>query len=291
MTLAHWRAAAAAVLLFAPAGAIAADLPPAPPVPPPVPPSAYTPAVSDWMVTIGAEVRMIPAYPGAPTNIHSFTGFPLFVIQKPGDPPFFFGGRDSFGVPIINLGGFQAGPVGKLVWPRYQSWYSQLNGLGDVNLAVQVGGFVQYWPVPWLRLRAELRQGIGGETGQSGDVFVDAVVPFGQWRISGGPRVTLQSTAAVAPYFNIDAAQSAASGLPLYNTTGGFYSYGAGGQIEYFFNPQWSAHTLVEYERITGSAADSPLVTQRGSPNQFTVGIGATYTFGMHPLFNLPTQR
>jgi MipA family protein len=289
MALADWRPAAAAVLLFAPVAALAADLEPAQP-PPPAAPATYTPAVSEWMVTIGAEVRAIPAYPGAPTNLYSFTGFPLFVIQKPGDPPFFFGGPDSFGVPIINLGPFQAGPVGRLGWPRYQSQYGQLNGLGDVNLAVQLGGFAQYWVAPWLRLRGELRQGFGGETGQTGSVFLDALAPIGQWRISGGPRVTLQSTAAVTPYFNVNAAQSAASGLPVYDTTGGFYSYGAGGQIEYFFNPQWSAHTIVEYERITGSAADSPLVTVRGSPNQFTVGVGATYTFGMHPLFGLPTQ-
>jgi len=42
---------------------------------------------------------------------------------------------------------------------------------------------------------------------------------------------------------------------------------------------------LVEYERITDSAANSPLVTMRGSPNQFTIGLGATYAFGMHPLW------
>jgi len=290
MTLASWRFAVAVLLLLPPGIGAAADLEPSQSGPPAAP-ATYTPAVSDWLITIGAEVRAIPAYPGAPTNLHTFIGFPLFVIQKPGDAPFFFGGRDSFGAPIINLAQFQAGAVGKLVWPRYQSWYSQLNGLGDVNLAVQLGGFAQYWPVPWLRFRAEIRQGIGGETGQTGDFFLDAIVPFGQWRLSGGPRATLQSTAAVTPYFNINAAQSAASGLPVYNTSGGFYSYGAGGQLEYFFTPQWSTHAIVEYERITGSAADSPLLTQRGSANQLTFGIGATYNFSMHPLLDLPTSR
>ena len=46
-------------------------------------------------------------------------------------------------------------------------------------------------------------------------------------------------------------------------------------------------YAIFEYERLTGSAANSPLVTMRGSPNQFTLGVGATYTFGMHPLFDL----
>ena len=107
--------------------------------------------------------------------------------------------------------------------------------------------------------------------------------------------MTLQSTAAVSPYFSITAAEAAATTvfgpphglapLTAYNASGGLYSYGAGGQVEYFFNPQWSAHAFTEYERLTGSVADSPLVTERGSPNQFTFGLGATYSFNMHPLW------
>ncbi len=73
--------------------------------------------------------------------------------------------------------------------------------------------------------------------------------------------------------------------LPVYNASGGVYSYGAGGQAEYFWNPQWQVHVLAEYERLTGSVAGSPLVIQRGSPNQFTFGVGATYSFTMHPLW------
>jgi MipA family protein len=61
--------------------------------------------------------------------------------------------------------------------------------------------------------------------------------------------------------------------------------YGAGTQTEYFLNAQWATHAFVEYERLTGSAADSPLVIQRGSPNQLTFGLGATYSFNMHPLW------
>ena len=53
--------------------------------------------------------------------------------------------------------------------------------------------------------------------------------------------------------------------------------------MEYFLNRQWSVHAITEYERITGSSANSPLVTVRGSPNQLTFGFGATYTFNMRP--------
>jgi MipA family protein len=38
-------------------------------------------------------------------------------------------------------------------------------------------------------------------------------------------------------------------------------------------------HSYVEYDRLLGDAAKSPLVTVRGSVNQTTVGIGASYSF------------
>jgi outer membrane protein len=243
------------------------------------------PAVSDWLITIGGEVRVLPAWPGAPATVYGVGGFPLFSVGKPGDPPFFFGARDGFDYPLLDFGKLQFGPVGTLSWPRYVNPWGSLHGLNNVDWAVQLGVYAQYWPMSWLRLRAEARQGVGGETGQSGDLYVDAVVPVGQFRVSGGPRLALQSAGATSPYFSITPAQALTSGLPAYNAGGGVYSYGAGGQLEYFFNQHWQVHGLLEYERLAGAAADSPLVTMRGSPNQFTFGVGGTYTFTMHPFW------
>jgi len=276
----------------APRFAVAADLPVSP-APQPTAPAAYAPAAPDWIVTVGIEGRVVPAWPGAPDSKLTWSGLPLFSIRNEGMPPDYFGPRDSFGIRLINLPQFKFGPVAKIIWERKAADYTQLYGLGDVNYAVQLGAFAEFWAVPWLRLRGEVRQGIGGETGVTGDVFLDAVVPAGQFRLSAGPRVTLQSAAAVSPYFSITQAQAITAntlqpGLPAltaYSANGGLYSYGAGGEVEYFFNPQWTAHVFTEYDRLTGSVADSPLVTQRGSPNQFTFGLGATYSFTMHPLW------
>ena len=280
-----WRFGLAAFLAVAPGVAAATDLPA------PSAPATSAPAAPDWTVTVGVEARMIPAWPGAPETLFGFTGLPLLSVRHAGTPPGFFGARDSFGLSVLDLGQFKLGPAVKLVWRREASSYSQLAGLGDVDFAVQAGGFAEFWALPWLRLRGEVRQGFGGETGVTGDLFLDAVVAIGQFRLSGGPRVTAQSAAAVSPYFSSTAAQSAASTvsglpmLPVYDAAGGLYSYGAGGQVEYFFDRQWATHAIVEYERLTGSVADSPLVTQRGSPNQFTFGLGATYSFDMRPLW------
>ena len=283
MALIGWRFAAAVLFGLAPGIAAAADV--SPPMASKEPTSTPAAAPSDWMVTVGGVFEIGPGFAGAPFQDVGFWGWPIIDIHKPGTLPDFFGGRDSAGFTLLDLGQLKLGPVGKIIWERREASYAALNGLGDVDYAIQVGGFAEYWAVPWLRLRGEVRQGFNGEKGVTGDLFLDAVVPAGQFRFSVGPRMTLQSTAALSPYFSITPIQTALSGLPTYNVSGGFYSYGVGGQADYFLNSQWATYALVEYERISGSAADSPLVTQRGSPNQLTFGLGASYSFSMHPLW------
>ena len=287
-----WRFALALCVTLVPRIATAADLPAQAP-PPPTAPVAYTPPAPDWIVTIGLEGRIIPEFPGASDKKLGWSALPLFSIRKAGTPPDFFGPRDSFGFNLINAGMFQFGPALQFVNQRKASEYAELNGLANVDYAAQIGAFANFWPVSWLRLRGEVRQGIGGETGVTADVFLDVVVPVAQWTFSAGPRATFQTAAATSPYFSITAAQATAAnalqpGLPPlspYNAGSGVYSYGAGAQMQYTFDPTWTAHVFVEYQRLSGSAADSPLVTQRGSPNQLTYGLGATYSFNMHPLW------
>jgi outer membrane protein len=76
-----------------------------------------------------------------------------------------------------------------------------------------------------------------------------------------------------------------ASGLPVYDAGGGLRSYGAGVQARYQWTPQWASHVFLEYERLSGAAANSPLVTLRGSRDQIQVGTGVTYSFDIKGLW------
>jgi outer membrane protein len=97
--------------------------------------------------------------------------------------------------------------------------------------------------------------------------------------------MTLASAKATSPYFSITPAQSAASGLAVYDAGGGLRSFGAGAQARYAWTPRWAGHMFFEYERLAGDAANSPLVTQRGSRDQIQVGIGTTYAFDVPGLW------
>lgn len=233
----------------------------------------------DWTVTLGLEGRFEPIFQGSSHN--RLRPYPIFAVRRYGTPEPFRGPRDGFGIALLEGSNFQVGPVGQFVWWRREHMEpSALQGLGNVPWAGEVGIFAEYWWVPWLRTRAEVRQGFNGHHGVVSDIFMDAVVPVGaRWTLSAGPRLTLATSPAIGPYFSITPAQSVASGLPIFDAKGGIRSFGAGTQARYQWTPQWATHAFLEYERLSGDAAGSPLVTQRGSPDQLTIGFGATHAF------------
>ena len=80
-------------------------------------------------------------------------------------------------------------------------------------------------------------------------------------------------------YYGVNATQAATAGLPFYKADGGLRSYGAGAFAKYKINQAWTTQSFFEYEHLTGAAGDSPLITARGSREQYMVGVGLSYTF------------
>jgi MipA family protein len=267
--------------------ASAADLqtppPPAPPAAAPMAPSVFG-LGPEWTVTVGAEGGALPEFDGG--SRYTGIAIPRFDLRRAGTAEHFYSPRDGFGLGIVDTGNFRFGPVFKLRLPRHEGDDYALHGLGNVDWTLEAGLFAEYWPTQWLRTRAEVRQGIGGETGIISDLSADFIAPVtSKLRLSAGPRLTLATAEAVAPYFSITPEQSVNSGLPVYDARGGIYSWGAGAQAYYQLTPQWATYTFVEYQRLEDGAADSPLVVQRGTPDQVQAGVGVTYSFDMHSLW------
>ena len=227
---------------------------------------------------------MLPHWQGS--DVYGAFPYPLFDVRPAGTPPRFHAPRDGFGYALYDTDTFKAGPVVQVELGRHQKHNPALSGLGNVGLAAEIGAYFDYWPMPWLRARVEVREGFGGHTGVVSDQTLDLVVPVTpQWTLSGGPRLTEASSKANEPYFSVDSNQSLASGLPVYNAGGGIRSYGIGTQARYQWNPQWASHAFIEYWRLTDGAGNSPIVTQRGSPDQAMFGIGTTYSFDVPALW------
>jgi outer membrane protein len=231
-----------------------------------------------YTVTVGADARLMPKFEGS--DRYEFFPVPAFDIRPMGTPTRFTAPRDGLGVTVYEIGKFSFGPVLHLEFARKVKSDPALTGLGDVKWAVEFGGFAEYWPVDWLRARTELRKGFKGHNGVILDEAVDAVVPLDTaWTVSGGPRMRIADSSGNGRYFDISPEQSLASGLPVYDTRAGIRSVGAGGKVRYEWSPQWATHAYVEYDRLVSDAGNSPLVTERGSPNQTMLGAGFTYSF------------
>jgi outer membrane protein len=250
------------------------------------PATVFTPVpTSEWTITLGAEARYLPRFEGADSMF--LRPLPIFRVSRAGKEGRFRAPRDGASIALLDTENFRLGPTFKLRQSRKESDDPvNLRGLGDVNWAFEVGAFAEYWPSDWLRTRVEVRQGFGGHHGVVADVMADVVYRMTpQLTLSGGPRLTAGTASSFSPYFSVTPGQAVLSGLPVYDARGGLRSYGAGAQARYAWTPQWATHVFVEYERLTGDAGNSPLVTQRGSRDQVQVGLGVTYSFNVPGLW------
>ena len=241
---------------------------------------AASPSSGSWIVTIGADIRSTPRYVGSDDFV--VVPIPYFDMRHAGSPEAFHSPHDSPSIALYDNGVFAAGPVASLIFPRRHAFNPAL----DVSATYQLGAYFDYWAMPWLRGRVEALQGFGGSTGLTANFSVDAVLPLSAaltW--SGGPRARAVTAATEGPYFSVTPVQSSASGLSVFNAGGGWQSVGAGTQLKYRFNRVWAFYGFVEYDKLIGATASSPIVTEAGgSSKQWTTGIGVIYSFGLNGL-------
>ena len=245
---------------------------------------AATPVMADsflsgnWYLRAGAAGIFAPTFEGSRNR--KFTVSPIISIGRQGKEPRFSSRNDSPSIGLVETEMFRAGIAGKLLWKRDGSTASELRGLSEVKFGGELGGFAEVYPTDWIRLRGELRQGIVSHDGIVGDLSADAFADLAPGlRLSAGPRATYASKGYYDAYYGVNATESAATGLSQYNPEGGWKSVGVGTALTWKATENLSASAFAEYSRLTGPAADSSLVRQRGSRNQLMFGVSASYKF------------
>jgi len=232
----------------------------------------------DWYLSVGAAGFSAPKFEGGKHNKLQWS--PLVSIGRQGPGPRFSSRNDNPSFALIESDAFRIGIVGKFVPSRDSSDGRELRGLKKVKWGVEAGGFAEAYPTDWLRARVEVRQGIRAHSGIVADAAVDAFTDITpELRASAGPRVTLASSDYFDTYYGVNARQSAASGLSGYKPGGGVKSVGFGGALTWKASQNWTTSTFLEYTRLTGPAADSSLVRERGDRNQLLIGVSASYKF------------
>jgi outer membrane scaffolding protein for murein synthesis (MipA/OmpV family) len=232
----------------------------------------------DWYLSIGAAASMAPEFEGADKRV--FRAAPMVSLGKRGPQARFVSRNDNISFALLDTGPVRAGAAGKIVLPRNEEDSDDLSGLDPVKWGAEAGGFAEIYPTDWLRLRGELRQGIRAHHGIVADVAADAFADVTETvRISGGPRLSIASADYFEAYYGVGSEESAKSGLKPYHPGGGLKSFGTGGAVTWKATEKVTASLSGEYARLAGPAADSSLVKERGSVDQFMIGLSTTYRF------------
>lgn len=226
---------------------------------------------ADLIFDLGAAVLVKPKFEGAREALISPT--PLFKLKYLRLPGLFTigGGPDT---------GLSLWPAFNIVGKRDAAGTPYLRGLGDVDTAFELGVGASYTH-GFVRGMAEVRRGFGGHEGVVGVIGVDAIVkPVDRLTLEVGPRVTFADGEYMKTYFGVTAAQAAASGYRQFDARAGIKSIGIDSKMVYEFNDTWRGQLEAGYARLVGDAGKSP-ITARGSRDQYSLRIGATYRFAL----------
>jgi outer membrane protein len=223
---------------------------------------------------LGAQVR--PEWRGADES--EVTLYPSLSVAT-GDKPFGISAPDdSFDLSLIKKDGFSAGPVFDLRRGRKNSDVGA--PVGKVPRTFEAGVFVQQFVSDSVRLRGEVRQGIGGHEGLMSSLGADYIWHDGErYAVSLGPRLLVSNGRFQREFFGVTPEAALASGLPVYRPDGGIHAVAATSGLDYALGGGWGLFGYARYERLVGDARKSPIVREFGSPDQFSVGLGLNHTF------------
>lgn len=232
-----------------------------------------------WTISLKANIGVGPAWPGS--DKLGFIAYPSLSFRRAGTANQFSAPDDGLGLALLDNGVFRVGPVARFVGGRYASQDARLQGLRTIKWGGELGLFAEFWPVQdTLRARMEIRQGVRAHSGLVADFGLDAVYQIGINTLSIGPRVSAGTERYVDRFYGVTAAESAANGLvSAYAPSGGITSVGALAAVNTNWSPTWSTSLYAGYRRLTGDAAQSPIARALGSPNQYSFGATAIYSF------------
>ena len=239
--------------------------------------TAHAQTSDGYRVRAGLGAQIKPKFLGS--DEYRIAALPSLDIAK-GDAEFDYGAPDDgLSIPLIKTGRFSLGPSANLADGRKDKDVGV--PLGRVKSTIELGGFAEVELVDDVRLRGELRKGLNGHDGLVGSVGIDKVWREGdQWLLSLGPRVLWSDSRYQRAYFGVSPAAALATGLPAYRPGSGVHALALqGGGLTRFGRGPFGLFGIARYERLVGDAADSPVVRQLGSRNQFTAGLGLSYTF------------
>jgi len=210
---------------------------------------------------VGAVASDAPRYPGSPHQREQLLPSGEIIYAR----RYFASAIDGLGINVYQDAHWRVGAgVAFDGSYRHASDDARLSGMGDIPSSLRARAFGRYQNGAYT-LGGSLAQDISGRgTGLVGEI--DGALRWslgGAASVSVGPGLTWGDARYTQTWFGVGAGQGAASGLPAYRTGSGITSERIRATLSYRLAPRWMMNLSVGRMRLTGVAADSPVVERR----------------------------
>lgn len=230
---------------------------------------------------------------GGPTLVPEFEGASRYELAPYFEAQVYYGryhlalNGPRARVNVVTHKHINAGPIISYQRGRDDVDTAQVDRLDRIKAAVELGGFIEYAnrhdddPLAVERLRLMVRQDVTGR--HSGAlVSLRGVIQRDIWlgtvlALTAG--ATWASHDYMETYFGVSEPEAVRSGLAAFDANSGLKNVGGGVSINQFLSRHWSVGARFHYNRLTGDAADSPIVDDAGSANQFFGALVLGYRF------------
>ena len=227
-----------------------------------------------WEFEVGGGVGYGSKYEGA----DDMEAMVLPVLGITWNDTVYLTTEDGLGAVIYDNNDFTVNVSLNYEWGRDESDSSDLRGLGDVDGAATANLSLEYEVGPVTPF-VELTRHLGGTNSLEVSFGVETMIPvhvlMGQGSASNmavsddgganGPAIlagissTWSDDKYMESYFGINSTQSSRSGLSQFTARSGLKTVGADLGLLYPVDEDWEILTMIEYTRLIGDAADSPI--------------------------------
>ncbi len=233
----------------------------------------------DWDLRLGAGATIAPAYEGS--DRYKLGAMP-FLQGNYRDRVFLNGPILGANLVSTTLGGgsLKLGPLARYDSGRDQDDDKALKGLGNIDGGLDLGGFARYANGPWSLGLSAYQNVTSTENGLTAEVEGAYSQPlFGKLRGTVSLAATWADRDYMRTHFGISAVQSRNSGYRPFDAGAGFKDASATLGLTYPLGRNWMVFGQLRYKRLLGDAADSPIVSQAGSADQYRASIFLMYRF------------
>ncbi len=234
---------------------------------------------------VGIGVGVLPDYEGS--DDYTIGMAPFFRYQFQGTQRYLMLRATELQANVLNHPWLRMGPSINYRFGRSDVEDDKVDKMEDIDGALELGGFIGVEFVdkenPRKRFLANLdvlQDVTGNQNGLTATLSARVWYPVVRMvDVTLGAGLCYANSNYMDTFFGVSRHDARRSGLDTYNAGAGIKDFRITPGMVVHLSPHWHIAAGVQYRRLVGDAADSPVVDDRGSADQWFGGIGVAYSW------------